>query len=239
MSFFSKIPLASWAFWVGTVIVCIALPIFLTIINIANLIKKKKFHPAITDILTFVLGVGLTVLLFNMLDFKDYSMQNGYGVNTPIAFASMPTIITILAIGIISYSIIRMKKIKFPPLIIIAGMGGTLICSITMLIFIVQITSDLISNTSSFIPFFILFPLNYILCTIRAKREIIKMYGQDKEKENKKFSINDSSNWEILSVIAAVIIFVVMTVILTFFGQRADELINAFTQTKGWMLSIY
>ena len=176
------------------------------------------------------IGIGLTFYLYNLLNFSDYA---------PIASSSMLTIITILVIGVISYTIIRIKKVKWSPLVIIVSMGGILICSIEMLIFIVQISNKLISTTTSLMPFFVLFPLNYILCSLRAKREIIQTRKEElKEKENKVSIINDPNNWEIISVIFAIVIFIVMTGILMLFGQRADELIKAFSQTKGWLLSI-
>ena len=223
-----QIPIINWLYWIGLITICGSLPVILTIVNIINLFKKKKIHPAITDILTFTLGIGLTFYLYNFLNFSDYA---------PIASSSMLTIITILVIGVISYTIIRIKKVKWSPLVIIVSMGGILICSIEMLIFIVQISNKLISTTTSLMPFFVLFPLNYILCSLRAKREIIQT-RKEELKENKVSIINDPSNWEILSVIFAIVIFIVMTGVLMLFGQRADELIKAFSQTKGWLLSI-
>lgn len=228
MSSLLKIPIFNWLFFVGLIIICGGLPPVLTVVNIINLFKKKKIHPAITDTLIFVLGIILTVYLYNMIFYND---------DAPIASRSMPTIITIWIIGVISYAIIRIKKLKLPPLLLNFGIAGTLICSIGMLIFIVQISQSILTDSSSLVPFLLLFPLNYILCSIRAKRELIEFHKEQvREKGNS--AIANSDNWGIMSVIFAVIIFIVMTEILIAFGQKPDELIKAFTETKGWLLSV-
>ena len=48
-------------------------PIVLTLANIINLFKKKKIKENMIDILTFVLGIGLSGLLYLVSDFKDYT----------------------------------------------------------------------------------------------------------------------------------------------------------------------
>ena len=49
-------------------------------------------------------------------------------------------------------------------------MSGTVICSIYMVMFIIQISKnfDIIE-----VPFFAIFPINYILCSLRAQIEVI------------------------------------------------------------------
>ena len=53
---------------------CLVLPLVLTTINIINLFKRKKrIKENLVDILTFVLGIILTVILYIIHGFKDYN----------------------------------------------------------------------------------------------------------------------------------------------------------------------
>lgn len=168
-------------------------------------------------------------------------------VHAPIASWSMPTVIAIIIIGIISYFLIRIKKLELPPLIIVDCMSGILICSIYMLIFIIQISNiSIIENFIYGIPYLALFPINYILCAIRAEMEIINYYKEKnieiKEYENKILNkcneiLNDISKWHILSIILAIPMLIVLVCILTLLGQRPDEAIRAFLETSDWTLS--
>lgn len=115
--------------------VCILLPLILTLFNIINLFRKKKVKENLIDIITFVLGIILTIILYKFLGFKDYDKSiilSGLEVtaHAPIASCSMPTVIGILILGIVSYFLIRIKKLDLPPLIIVGCMSGILICSI-------------------------------------------------------------------------------------------------------------
>ncbi len=232
--------------------VCILLPLILTLFNIINLFRKKKVKENLIDIITFVLGIILTIILYKFLGFKDYDKSiilSGLEVtaHAPIASWSMPTFIGILILGIVSYFLIRIKKLDLPPLIIVGCMSGILICSIYMIIFIIQISNmSMMENWVYGIPYLTLFPINYILCSIRAEIEIINYYKEKnitiKEYENKILNkcnkiLNDTDTWHILSVILAIPMLVILICILVLFGQRPDEAIKAFLETSDWTLS--
>lgn len=166
-------------------------------------------------------------------------------VHAPIASWSMPTVITILAIGIISYCLIRIKKLNMPPLIIIGSMSGILICSIYMIIFIIQLSNINLLNMT-FISYLVIFPINYILCGIRAIIDILKKYKeknlQPKEYQNKFLNKCDKIicniyNWPIIAIIFAIPLLIIVISILVLFGQRPDEAIKAFLETSDWNLS--
>ena len=121
-------------------------PLVLTLANIINLFKKKKIKENMIDILTFVLGIGLSGLLYLVSDFKDYTEAlrlGGFEVDkhAPIASWSMPTVIAIFIFGFVSYFLIRKRKLNLPPLIIVCSISGIIVCSIYMIIFIIQITN--------------------------------------------------------------------------------------------------
>ena len=232
--------------------ICLVVPIILTFLNIVNLFKKKKIKENLIDILTFALGIPLTMLLYFLCGFEDYDQSlrlGGLEINThsPIASWSMPTVLTIFIIGIISYGLIRIKKLKLPPLVIVGAMSGTLICSIYMVIYIIQLSNkNMFENMFFGIPYLIIFPINYILCSIRAQIEIIKIYKEKNIKAreyNNKFLnkcsklLYNTDNWSIISIILSIPLTALLICILVIFGQRPDEAIKAFLETSDWTLS--
>ena len=97
--------------------ICLIVPLILTLLNIINLFKKKKIKENLIDILTFSLGIILTILLYFICGFEDYNVALRLGggeidVHSPIASWSYPTVLAIFLLGIISYGLIRIKKIK-------------------------------------------------------------------------------------------------------------------------------
>ena len=53
--------------------ICLIVPLILTLLNI-NLFKKKKIKENLIDILTFSLGIILTILLYFICGFEDYNV---------------------------------------------------------------------------------------------------------------------------------------------------------------------
>lgn len=224
-------------------------PLILTILNIINLFERKKVKEGLIDFLIFVFGIGFTVLLYFLCGFHDYNEALRIGgleieVHAPIASWSMPTVISILVLGVISYILIRNKRLDLPPLVIVTAMSGILICSIYMIIFIIQMSRNLFDIFT--MPYLILFPINYILCSIRAEMEIMNCYKEQnrtlKKYDNKILNkcneiLNDIDTWPILSVIFAIPLIVILICILVLFGQRPDEAIRAFLETSDWTLS--
>ena len=227
------------------------LPWILTIFNIINLFKKKKIKEGLVDCLTFVLGITFSIILYRLLGFKDYNealMISGgdLELHSPIASWSLPTVISIYALGILSYILIRIKKLDLPPLVIVGSMSGIFICTIYMIIFIIQLCNNM-PKAGGVLQYFILFPLNYILCSIRAEIYVMKKYkeqgiGGKREYKNKFLNkcnkiLNDVDNWPIFAVILAIPLFAILICILMLFGQRPDEAIKAFLETSDWTLS--
>ena len=92
--------------------ICLIVPLILTLLNIINLFKKKKIKENLIDILTFSLGIILTILLYFICGFEDYNVALRLGggeidVHSPIASWSYPTVLAIFLLGIISYGLIR------------------------------------------------------------------------------------------------------------------------------------
>ena len=229
--------------------ICLVLPLILTVFNIINLFKKNKIKENLIDILTFILGILLTGLLYFLFGFKDYEQSLRLGgmeidVHSPIASWSMPTVFAIVLLGIISYGLIRIKKLKLPPLIIVCSMSGILICSIFMVAFIIQLSNNLMEKQGVF--YLVLFPINYILCSLQAQIEVMKRYKEQnikaKEYDNKFLNkcsklLYDIDNWPVIAIILSIPLAILLICILVLFGQRPDEAIKAFLETSDWTLS--
>lgn len=229
-------------------IFCLIAPFVLTVFNIINLFKKKKIKENLIDILTFVLGIILTVILYVSFEFKDYNQALKLGggeidLHSPIASWSMPTVLIICLVGIISYALIRIKKLNLPPLVIVGAMSGIFICSIYIIIYIIQLSMNI--QTVS-ILYLTLFPINYILCSIRAVMEIMKIYKEKniQAREYKNKFLNKCSkifynieNWPIIAIVLSIPFTAILICILILFGQRPDEAIKAFLETSDWTLS--
>lgn len=91
-----------------------------------------------------------------------------------------------------------------------------------------------------------LFPINYILCSIRAVMEIMKIYKEKniQAREYKNKFLNKCSkifynieNWPIIAIVLSIPFTAILICILILFGQRPDEAIKAFLETSDWTLS--
>lgn len=248
--------MAEYILMIEVLIMCLVTlitPIVLTILNIINLFKKKKIKPKLIDNATFILGIFLTILLYVQYGFKDYQtpLRLGGGLDTgfhaPLASWSLPTVLTICIVGIISYLLIRDKELDLPPLIVVISMSGILLSTLFYIFFIIQCAKNL-GNWINGYFYLIIFPINYILCSIRAEIEIIKVYKEKQknlEEYNNKFLKKcnnilmkiDVEKWPIIAIVAAIPLAIVLIIILVLLGQRPDEIVKAFTETSDWTLS--
>lgn len=237
-----------------------AIPVYITIVNTRDIIKKTEYTK---KKLKFNIIALLICLLYTYAGFRGYietgvDNQDVYlDYNTtavirihnsridetiyhaPIASWSLPTVLTILVLGIISYLILRLYKKNFPPLIAIILLSSTIICSIYMLIFLVQVLFAHIGINEVLL---IIFPINYILCSIKLQIDIVNRYKKEKTYSNQilnKISsiLYNAENWPMLTLIMAVPMLTIMICILILFGQRPDEMIRAFFETSDWNLS--
>ena len=236
----------------GLIVFPLGLHWILTIINTINLVSKNKIKEDIIDLLIIILGIIFTILLYSYNSYKDYNIQlaisygqtgGGGFYHAPILWSSMPTIITLAIIGIVSYIIVRIKKLDLPPLIIVLCMSGMVIGIILSMIWIYQISK----NLQDFLNvYYLLFPINYIICVIRICKEIIYKFDnlqKEKKEYNNKIlnlcskTLNNSSTWPGLAILLAIPMLIVIVSILILCGQRPDEIIRAFTETSDWKLS--
>lgn len=231
-------------------------PVILTIFNIINLIIKRPIKEKLIDSGTFILGIILMVILFSFLAPKDYNQPIilggiDFSLHTPIASWHMPTVKTLFVIAILGYLILRIKKNKIPPIIIICCISAIYIGVIIGTIFVIQLWDNMFADTSGGVPFGViyltLFPINYILCSIRLLRQVIYLqtkYIKDNKAVYKNFFLKYCNNllskslgWYVIAFVATIPLLAIILIILVLFGQAPDAVIKAFTETSDWTLS--
>lgn len=89
-----------------------------------------------------------------------------------------------------------------------------------------------------------LFPLNFIICSIRVTRHIVKEAELHPQKiYNNRFMkwcshmLEKSRSYPVAAFVVMVPLLALIMIVLTFFGQKPDSFITAFTDTSDWLLS--
>lgn len=252
----------------GFFLFLILIPFILTIKNVAEifskkkeLTKKQKRKRLINDMAIMILGPVMTSVFFMLFNnFKDWDYQFiKYDTNTSgflnlmplhsiIATWTIPTIFTLMVIAVLSYIILRVfRERDLTPLVIAICMSGMYIGVILSMAWIIQITGTLIKNGNIIEFYYIIFPINYIICSAKLIIYIIKKYSEKAQKnieyKNKILNklnniLKDSNKWPIYALIMMIPILGIIIIILTLFGQRPDSIIQAFTETSDWAFSI-
>lgn len=257
MNIFGAIYLIGLIILIG---IAAVIPVCVTILNIRDIVKKTEYtkKKLIFNIIILLICFLYTYAGFSgyirtginnqdvYLDYNNTTVIKGDEELTgkviyhaPIASWSLPTVLTILVLGIISYLILRLHKKNLPPLITVILLSSTVICSIYMLMFLIQVLFAHIGINELLL---IVFPINYILCSIKLEIDIVNRYKKEKKYSNQILNrissiIYNAENWPILSLVMAIPVLTIMICILILFGQRPDEMIRAFFETSDWNLS--
>lgn len=232
------------------------LPIFLTVVNIIGVIfsfinkaVKQRFYN-FTDFLTFICGIIYLCIFILMLGFKDYDKvleipRDSSPFHAPVASWHSLTIIALFAIGIIGYTVLRLSKTSLPPLLTVLMFSFMFVGIFVSLLWIIQLSNNLFKDR--LVLYLILFPLNFILCSVTLMNYILKNYILDiSEKKNQYknkilYWIYDlllkSKNWVGVAVVFMLPVLIILMLILILLGQQPDALIKAFTETSDWTLS--
>lgn len=232
-------------------------PVLLTLINIINLFAKNRIKENLADSLTFILGTILTYLLYwawEPLDYYKPITLDGmsFQLHAPVASTHMITVLVLSAISIIGYAILRINKTRLTPLISVICLSTILVGILLSIIYIIQLSKNAFPhNISAYIPFdvfyMMLFPLNYIICSIRLIRQVIGLHLEklkvDDVKYRNKFLLFcqqvlvRSTGWYTLAFTVMIPLLLFLIIILVLFGQMPDAVVRAFTETSDWTLS--
>ena len=245
--------IASIPLTVLIIIVCLVLPVILTICNLYNLCSKVPFHEQAIDRCTFLLGPFLMWLLWQFWSAPDwdvplYTYIEPY-FHTPLASWHMLTILTLLAWALLSFWLVRISGKPLPPLPTVLCISGLETGAFLAVVFIVQLLPHLTEGL--WLPFdtfyMVLFPLNYLLTVPRLLRQVIQKQITRLEAappdSGKRFVclchrvLSRSRSWVLAGFLLALPLLAVLLGILILFGQAPDAAVRAFTETSDWALS--
>lgn len=231
----------------------IGTPIILTLANIVLLFVEKKVKTEtvnLIDLLIFSLGISFTTLLALVTDFHEWYEQLYFtggkytdgGTYTPVSFESIPTFLAICFIAVASYLFLRFIGGKLSPIIASLCYSGMFLGIALTVVLTIQFWTDILELGTIFL---LLFPFNYVLCSIRLMRNTVSEYVEKFAETNYdnlllqvcKKILSRSASFMIVSFIMVVPLLFVVIVILLLFGQQPDSVIKMFTETAEWTLS--
>ena len=228
-------------------------PAFLTVSNIANLLFKKRFIPEVIDILIFIFGPPLTLMVYHLWNpnvwnesIYVYNDSHTFPFHEPIS--NHITILVLSGVAILGYAILRIKKASLPPLIIVLCMAAMYMGCALSIAWILQLLPN-ITEAYEIFPvegvLMSLFPLNFIICSISIIHRVIQdiaASSMDKEYQSRLLTwsgklLKKGSAYPLAAFILMWPLFGVITAILVLFGQEPDAVIKAFTNTSDWLMS--
>ncbi|MBE6760998.1 MAG: hypothetical protein E7551_01795 [Ruminococcaceae bacterium] len=229
------------AFFIGT-------PAILTLYNIIFLFVEKKFKEKTTkkvDALIFILGTTFTAILTFLCDFVQWDVQIcscNEQAYTPISIETLPTFLTLSFVAIIAYVLPRFLGERLSPIIAAFCYGGMFLGFGLIIALAVQFSCRIWDYRTIFL---LLFPFNYIICSVRLMRNTVAKFSAEivsREYKNPilrlcSIVLGKSASFMLISFILVIPMLFVIIIILILFGQEPDSAIKMFTETAEWTLS--
>ena len=225
----------------------LGVPAVLTLCNILLLFLEKKWKPALVtavDVAIFALGISFTQLYAMIVDFHPWHEQLyvGSGTYSPIATEALPTFLTVCAVAVAGYLLLRFLGEKLSPLVAALCYGGVFLGLALIGMLVVQMAAQ-ITEVSTIL--LLLFPFNYVLCVVRLMRGTVARYAAQMAQthyDNRFLQwcqrlLSRSASFLLVSFLLAVPLLLVITAILLLFGQQPDAAVRMFTETAEWTLS--
>lgn len=230
----------------------LVVPPILTVCNIYNLFAKNPLQAQVVDGLTFVLGPFYMWLLWCAWNGPDWDVPLWTNTepyfHTPLASWHLPTLLVLAGWAWLSYYLLRFRKTPLPPLPTALCLSGIEAGAVLAAAFIIQLFPHWMGGV--FMPpdvtYMLLFPINYLLCSIRLLRRVIAAQTQRfRAAPPKGKPILDacqrllchSLGWMSAGFLLALPLLAILLGILVLFGQAPDAAVRAFTETSDWALS--
>lgn len=231
--------------------------IVLTIRNLVSLFrmpkdektKKKDIYFERVSVCIFIIGsLVMTALDWGNIRFGAdwHVVLQGNELHAPIFTQTWPTMLLLVFVAVVGYLILSFRCLeKLPPLVIVFSMAAMYIGIALCVVWGVQV----FGRTAAINDLMIYYapPLNFIviaLKTIRYKmiewREIsreMNFEGKSRWLCRVDQKLNDSANWPVAALIAMLPLLGILIIVLVLYGQRADDIIRAWTETSDWRLS--
>ena len=222
--------------------VFLILPFVLTVLNILFAVFSRRndlVRKAGTKIEIGTLAVGavysaLYTIISGIL-WADWDEQiSAYDRHLPVASWTLPTVLTLTALGVAGYLVLRCgNKRRLPPPAAVAAIAGIYIGTAVCALWTVQVIRHEFMLT--------LLPIDFVLICVKL---ICEAVADGKERsaapaddgEEGELLTNSANLWWV-ALIAAVVLLCGTVAILTQLGQQPDSIIQAWTQTVGWTFS--
>lgn len=223
------------------------LPCLISLWNVFLLFAQKKIPVkliAAWDIVTVVLGIFYTYLLAAITDFHHWNEQLHVeqGPYSPISVDRLPTFFAICLVAITGYLLLRFWGKKLSPVLASICYGGMFLGFCLTAVLTIQFFDNPVGWKAFY---FLAFPYNYVLCSVRLMRNTVTQYAQTAAQTQYKNPflrlchrvLSHSSSFMLVSFLLIIPLLLIITVILLLFGQQPDSVIKMFTETAEWTLS--
>ncbi len=233
------------------------LPWVLVGLDIFYAVKKKK--KPIFEIIAFGCGFIYMVLCWILWSPLPYDVPiNLYGMesaHTPIHMEHMPTLVTFVGIGFLSYFILKFCRKHMAPLAKVIWIAGIYGGVITCVVFVFQLLCGANPEGIGWWAFWgenVIFvfcecvvPVLFFIHVADLFRELVREQAQIQEEviyENLFLQrcnefLNKGANLYWVALIVMLPLYGIVICILCLFGQKPDSVIQAFTKTSDWVLS--
>ena len=230
------------------------IPLLLTIVNVFSLLavfhdKQEIKSQKTWDLFTILAGAILSLLLFFSLDFKEWQHPVIIGeifsakLHTPLSGEFHATFISLYVLAILSFLVLRFIE-NLPPLISVFCVSGVLVGFVLSVFWIVQMWK----NIDQLLLFMlIVFPINFIMCSIRLIKAIIARQTHSLLQQNAEYrnrfiafiykTLSKSTGWIWVAFVLMFPLLCVVFAILLLFGQSPDSVVKMFTHTSDWTFS--
>lgn len=233
-------------------------PLF-TILNIRNLILHRE-HTGKFEVMAFATGILYSIMLYGIWNPRGWEesiilSEDMTSLHDPFSRAHLPTILVLMAVGLLSYAYLKSKKEKAAPLAAVLSMSGVYIGILVNLAVMIQLFGSAEESFTNFMPgdvlLMLLLPFNYLLLAGNLLIQVVR--GQSRRLTDRKEApgyseesrflndcnriLADSGNWALFALLLTLPMLCIIIIVLLLFGQRPDSAIRAFTETSDWALS--
>ena len=213
--------------------------------------RKKKTVFLIVDLITIFAAIVLEIAFLDLCEVvysanwqtQLYNSQ----MHQPIYTGSLPTFITIAAVGIAGLCVLNLIRVnRTPPLIPVLAMSAVYLGVLLSIVFTIHVV-DFGGRMGLLEIYLLLPPFAFILMSLRAIFCIVREYDPSPDRMSKiKGSsalsslseiMNNSKKWPLIALVLMIPLLGILICILMIFGQAPDAAIKAFTETADFRLS--
>ena len=227
---------------------CVAAPVVLSFYNIyllfvSSTAVERQHAGRQIEYITISYGAVCTFLWCSLKEIvwsADWWEQlENTQIHPPIATWTWPTLLTVAAVALAGYLLLRRKEIsRLPPLLAVLALGGVYLGAGLCIVWMIQVAQK--------DQILCVYPANLLLIAAKVVKETIldwnraehePLAGKCRLIRFLNGVMNQALSWPFLGVLFALPLLGVIVAVLTLFGQAPDSIIQAWTQTSDWTLS--